>query len=62
MSDAIKKALMQDYEARRCCICRCPHPSFEFGPPMARETLWACGAHQSGYGAGRRARGPSIES
>jgi len=50
-----KEALLHDYGARRCCICQCPHPSFGFGPPMTRETLWACGAHQSEVEARLRA-------
>jgi hypothetical protein len=45
--DPAKAAVMQDYEARRCCICQCKHPSFGFGPPMTREPAWACGAHHA---------------
>ena len=45
--DHAKIAVMRDYEARRCCVCNCRHPSFGFGPPMTRKPVWACGAHQS---------------
>jgi hypothetical protein len=45
-SDPAKEALLRDYEARRCCVCDCQHPSFGFGPPMTREIVWACGAHR----------------
>jgi hypothetical protein len=45
--DHAKIAVMRDYEARRCCVCNCRHPSFGFGPPMTREPVWACGAHHA---------------
>jgi hypothetical protein len=51
----LKEALMRDYDARRCCVCQYPHPSFGFGPPMTRETLWACGKHQAEVDARLRA-------
>jgi hypothetical protein len=53
---------MRDYNARRCCICQCQHPRFGFGPPLTRETLWACGKHQAEVEARLRAAwrgGPS---
>ena len=45
--DRAKAAVMYDYEARRCCVCDCRHPSFGFGPPMTREPVWSCGAHHA---------------
>lgn len=40
---------IQEYEARRCQLCQCRHPSFGFGPPLTRpgQLVWACGAHQT---------------
>jgi hypothetical protein len=58
MSDLIKETLLADYAARRCCVCDCLHPSFGFGPPMSRTTVWACGAHQAEVEARLRAGGP----
>jgi hypothetical protein len=58
MSDALertKQAMRDEYEARRCCICQCRHPGFGFGPPMTRETIWACGKHQAEVEAKLRA-------
>ena len=41
-------AAMADYEARRCIVCNCRHPSFGFGPPLhGKGTIWACGTHRA---------------
>ena len=44
-----KTAMVLEYEARRCHICRCPQPAFGFGPPLTRpgQELWACGLHRA---------------
>jgi hypothetical protein len=39
---------MAEYEARRCVVCNCRHPSFGFGPPLhGKGTIWACGQHRA---------------
>ena len=43
-------AAMAEYEARRCIVCDCRHPSFGFGPPLhsnSKGTIWACGTHRA---------------
>ncbi len=41
-------AAMQEYDARRCHLCQCRHPSFGFGPPLQTggRVLWSCLAHR----------------
>jgi hypothetical protein len=39
--------LMREYEARRCYVCQGRYPSFGFGPPLTRGTVWACTAHRA---------------
>ena len=39
--------IVRDYDARRCHVCQCRHPSFGFGPPMTplgRGALGLCGS------------------
>ncbi len=39
---------MAEYDARRCIVCDCRHPSFGFGPPLhSKGTIWACGTHRA---------------
>jgi hypothetical protein len=43
---ATDEGAMRENEAPCCCVCRCRHPFFRFGPPLTRgNTLWACTAH-----------------
>jgi hypothetical protein len=47
-----KSPALRAYEARRCHICRCQHPSFGFGPPLTRPggEIWACAKHHETVG------------
>jgi len=40
-------AAMRDYDSRRCLICQQPRPPFGFGPPLTRQSVWACSEHRA---------------
>ena len=60
--DASDHPIVRDYDARRCHVCQCRHPSFGFGPPITPlgVALWACAAHREAVGVALKGSAPEA--